>query len=241
MLSVQPSILPYLGVYIIEEVLSPDGDANAGNVRFLHNLRIGFTAMVANNDQVEAEKAIDAAYWRIMNVLWTDPYLLNVIDTYNHDLQMENPDNTRIEGVTRATRRHVFGTPQQNNETPVAEVQFDVNIAYRTTWIPVIKDDLLEINVRTGIKIGETEEEMAQRQQVGADYTFETEEQRNARSQNDDAGQQGISRGEAATREDGDNQSRSPDWWHPRDPQFRRTAKGTQAPQRYGFPPRRGR
>ena len=64
MLSVQPQLLPYLGVYIIDETMLPDGDANAGHIRFSHTLRIGFSAMIANNDQVVAEQGIDAAWWR---------------------------------------------------------------------------------------------------------------------------------------------------------------------------------
>ena len=55
MLRVQHELLPYLGVYIIDETMLPDGDANAGHIRFSHTLRIGFSAMVANNDQVLAE------------------------------------------------------------------------------------------------------------------------------------------------------------------------------------------
>src|ERR1700761_8311947 len=78
MLRVQSELLPYLGVYIIDETMLPDGDANAGSVRFGHTLRVGFSAMVANNDPVIAEQMIDAAFWRIMNVLWPDPGIMNV-------------------------------------------------------------------------------------------------------------------------------------------------------------------
>src|ERR1700745_4366465 len=65
MLAVQTQHLPYLGVYQIDEAMVPDGDANAGDVRFSHTLRIGFSAMVANNDQVIAEQHADAAIWRV--------------------------------------------------------------------------------------------------------------------------------------------------------------------------------
>ncbi|MHC2894831.1 hypothetical protein ACVIU4_005985 [Bradyrhizobium barranii subsp. barranii] len=158
MLQVQPEMLPYLGVYIIDETMLPDGDANAGYIGFSHTLRIGFSVMVAHNDQVIAEATIDAAFWHIMKRLWTDQYLMNMIDTRAYPGGVGNPDNTRIEGITRGTRRHVFGNAQFNNETPVAELQYDVSCFYRTIWEPEITDELLEIHVRTGIKIGETEE-----------------------------------------------------------------------------------
>jgi hypothetical protein len=149
MLSVQHQQLPYLGVYIIDETMLPDGDGNAAQVRFTHALRIGFSVIVANNDQVLAEQQVDAAYWRIMHRLWPDQYIMNLIDTHNPHTGTENPDNTRIESVERGVRRHVFGTAALNNETPVVEMQYDVTIRHRTDWPPIITDDLEEINVTT--------------------------------------------------------------------------------------------
>jgi hypothetical protein len=173
MLAVMPNLLPYLGVYIIDELQQPDGDANAGCIRFTHTLRIGFSVMIALNDQVEAERTIDRAYRRIMNV-YRDQYVMNLLDTFNPHLGAGNPDNTKIESITRGLRRHVFGAASVNNETPTAELQYDVSAFWRSDWGPVIEDDLEEIAVRTGIKIGETQAEMDQRQQVGGDYVLET-------------------------------------------------------------------
>ncbi|MFH0298358.1 hypothetical protein AAFX91_14165 [Bradyrhizobium sp. 31Argb] len=172
MLQVQHELLPYLGVYILDETMLPDGDPNTGCIRFSHTLRIGFSVMIANNDPVIAEQTIDAAYWRIMNRLWRDQYIMNMLDTYNPHVGAMNPDNTRIESITRGTRRHVFGATGFNNETPVAELQYDVSCFYRTDWSPEITDDLVEIDVHTGIEPGDTEEEMAQRQQLHAKYVF---------------------------------------------------------------------
>jgi hypothetical protein len=174
MLRVQPDLLPYLGVYIIDETMLPDGDANAGMIRFSHTLRIGFSVMIANNDQVAAEQQIDAAWWRIMNRLWPDQNIMNLFET-------TNPDNTRIESVTRGVRRHVFGTAALNNETPVAELQYDVALFFRTDWPPIITDTLDEIDISTGIKIGETQEEMDQRQQITRKYLFDISKKRETR------------------------------------------------------------
>jgi hypothetical protein len=174
MLSVQPQLLPYLGVYIIDENMVPDGDANAGHIRFSHTLRIGFSVMIANNDQVIAEQGVDAAWWKIMNRLWPDQHIMNLLNS-------SNPDNTRIEGVTRGVRRHVFGTAGLNNETPLAELQYDVSIFYRTGWPPIITDTLDEIDVTTGIKIGDTQEEMDQRQQITRKYLFDISKKREKR------------------------------------------------------------
>ena len=181
MLSVQPQLLPYLGVYIIDETMLPDGDANAGCIRFSHTLRIGFSVMIANNDQVVAEQGVDAAWWRIMNRLWPDQYIMNLLGTMNPHTGTENPDNTRIEGITRGVRRHVFGAAGLNNETPLAELQYDVSIFYRTDWPPIITDDLEEIDIKTGIRIGDSQAEMDQRQQFHGNYLFDITRKREPR------------------------------------------------------------
>jgi hypothetical protein len=166
MLPVQPQLLPYLGVYILDETMLPDGDANAGTIRFTHTLRVGFSVMLANNDQVTAERMIDAAFWRIMNRIWPDPDIMNL-------LVSNNPDNTRVESITRGSRRHVFGATGLNNETPVAELQYDVSIFFRTGWPPIITDTLDEIDISTGVKIGDTQGQMDQRQQFHGKYLFD--------------------------------------------------------------------
>ncbi|QIG93812.1 MULTISPECIES: hypothetical protein [Bradyrhizobium] len=166
MLSVQHQLLPYLGVYIIEEQMLPDGDGNAGHIRFSHTLRIGFSVVVANNDQVAAEAQIDAAWWRIMNRLWPDQKLMNVVLS-------SLPDNTMIESLPRGVRRHVFGAAGLNNETPVAELQYDVSIFFRSGWPPIITDDLNTIDVVTGIKPGDSQADMDQRQQIHVQYQFD--------------------------------------------------------------------
>jgi hypothetical protein len=165
MLQVQPDQLPYLGIYIVDESMVPDGDANVGMIRFCHTTRIGFSVIDANNDPDVAEKQVDAAYQRLMVLLWTDLKLMNVLQTLN-------PEGVLIESITRGTRRHVFGNTGLNNETPFVELQYEVSAFYRTEWWPDITDDLQEIDVTTGIKIGETQDERDQRQQVNVKYTF---------------------------------------------------------------------
>jgi hypothetical protein len=172
MRQVQANLLPFLGVYIIDETMTPDGDANAGMVRFSHALRIGFSVIIANNDDVAAEKTLDAAYWAIMNRFWTDEYLMNLGDTYNPTDGSQNPDNVRIESIIRGIRKHKFGNANQTNETPVAELQYDITAFYRTMWWPDITDTLNEIDISTGVKIGDTQAQMNARHQLVGKYQF---------------------------------------------------------------------
>ena len=172
MLPSRPETLPYLGVYIIDDTQSPDGDGNAGEVRFIDACRIGFSVLLANNDQVVLEAGLDAAWRRINNRLWSDQYIMNLLDTSNPHSGKSNPDNTRIESIERGMRRLVFGAAMANNETPIGELQYDVTVRYREGFPPLIMDELDTIDVKTGIKPGDTSDEMAARLQLHRRYQF---------------------------------------------------------------------
>jgi hypothetical protein len=163
---VQANLLPFLGVYVVDEVMVPDGDANAGCIRFNHTCRVGFSVIQANNDQDALEHGIDAAYLQIMSSLWTNIKLMNVLTN-------NNPEGVGIESVTRGSRRHVFGNAGLNNETPIGELQYEVSCFTRSEWYPDITDMLDEIDVTTGIKAGDTQTEMDQRQQVSVKYMLD--------------------------------------------------------------------
>ena len=164
MLPVQQNLVPYLGVYLVGESMTPDGDANAGCVRFFHIVRIGFSLIVANSDTNVAEMQADQAYWQVMKDAYTSPYLTNVLqrDVYGHN----NPENVKIEAIVRGDRRPVMGAMSSDNETPFVEMQYEAGCSFRSEWYPDITDILEEIDVTTGVKPGDTPEEMAQRQQV---------------------------------------------------------------------------
>ena len=166
MLVARPEYLPYLGVYIIDETMTPDGDGNAGNIDFIHAERIGFSVIQGNNDQDALELGLDAAYWRIMNRLWTDGKLNNVFLS-------SLPDNTQFESVERGMRRYVWGNSAFSNETPVGEVQYDITVRHRTYWAPGPFEDLLTIDVQTGVKAGDTQAEMDSRLQAHVTYQFD--------------------------------------------------------------------
>ena len=158
--------LPYLGVYLVEEKLDPDGDPNAHPPAYIHAIKIGFSVLIANNDMNAAYSAIDAAWWRIMNRILTDGKLLNV-------MLSSMPDNVMIEAIPRGVRRPVYGAPSHNQQTPIAEARYEQVVTIRSYWPPVITDDLLEIDVQTGVKPGDTLDTMAQRMQVLRKYMFQ--------------------------------------------------------------------
>jgi hypothetical protein len=144
MLPIQPPQLPYLGVYLVDEVLSPDGDANCGMICFEHVARVGFSAVVQNNDQDAAAQLSDQAFLKIMTVLYTDPYIMNVLKNYN-------AEHVGIEAIVGGKRRHIYGTAGLNNETPFLEMQYEAGCHFKSEWFPDITDTLNEIDVTTRI------------------------------------------------------------------------------------------
>jgi hypothetical protein len=140
-LQIQPQFIPYLGVYIVDEEMGPDGDINCGHIRFRHGPRIGFSVIINNNDQLEGELKIDAAFWALMNGLWRDPDLTNFINS-------TMPDNTRMEGIESGVRKHEFGFAGAN-EQPFAELQYVARVIYRAEYAPIITTDLLRIHVES--------------------------------------------------------------------------------------------
>jgi hypothetical protein len=164
MLPVQSYQIPYLGIYRIDDQELPDGDANCGDIRFNNTLRLGFSVVIANNNPAQGYQQIDAAYWRIKNVLWPSK-LMNVM----HSSMV---DNVLIESVTRGVMRPKFGFADAKNETPIAECEYEASIFYREMWDPIITDTLDEIDVTTGIEPGDTLDEMKQRVQIADRIDF---------------------------------------------------------------------
>jgi len=164
-LPVQNQQIPYLGVYIVAEDMTPDGDANAGQIRFIHRLQIGWQVIIDNNDPVAAETKLDAAFWAIMNGLWRDPRLTNFIES-------DMPDDTRIEAVDRGRRVHVWGPPGLNGELPYGELQYVATIVYRAEYGPVITDDLLRIHQESVPTSDGTVPDGSEVQRIITEYEF---------------------------------------------------------------------
>jgi hypothetical protein len=141
--------LPFLGVYFMNESMAADGDANAGEVRFDNTLTIGFSVVIQNNDPVESELKLDQAYWAIANGLWRDQYIMNMMNKNPPAGVITLPDGIVIEGIKGGKRKPRWGNAGHNNETPIAEISYEANILYSTSFPPIIVDDLLRIHVET--------------------------------------------------------------------------------------------
>jgi hypothetical protein len=134
-LRIQVDNIPYCGVYLINELWLPEGDSNAGDIRFKDSARIGFSVVVLDNDSEDGEATLDQAFAEITNGLLTDTTLTGF-------------NNQILQGVTRGERLHVFGSVALDNETPLLEMQFDMTADLGVAiFKPVITDDLERVHV----------------------------------------------------------------------------------------------
>lgn len=147
-LPTQTRALPTLGVFLIKEDMTPDGDMNHGDIEMVHNLTIGFSVVILNNDVEATQEKLNQAYWVIMNWLWRDPYLMNMIDTRAYPSGIGNPDNVRIEGLGNGSWRFVDHV-MADNETPMSELRYEQALRYRADYTPIITDDFLLMHQET--------------------------------------------------------------------------------------------
>jgi hypothetical protein len=166
-LPIEPADLPFIGCYIGgDETMSPDGDWNAAGLKFIVNARLSWSVMVKESDREKAEYMLDGAYVALLEGLWNNPYITSVGDTTDPDLGFGTPYNARIEGVPRQAKRIQWGSPFHNNETPVAELQYEQTLLYRRTYAPGPFHDLEEVHVTTAFPAGRTPAEIEAIQQV---------------------------------------------------------------------------
>lgn len=135
----QANLMPYCAVYLMTENLTPDGNANTGEVRFSSELRLGFSVVMLNSDPDVMEDKLDNAYQMIFEGLLRDPTFYN---------------NSRytIEAFTRGNRQHVYGQigAPQAHEVPWAELRADLYCDLGAIeYEPIIENMLESIHVET--------------------------------------------------------------------------------------------
>lgn len=140
--------IPFCGVYFINEDLSPDGDANHGEVRFRSMALYGISVIVQNNDAKLAEYTLDQAWTILSTKLFADPTLYNWKN-------VGKPGEVAIQAFTRGNRSHQFGNAGADNATPVAEMRFTLTCDLGTLdFPPVIEDEFKMLHIETRYPAG---------------------------------------------------------------------------------------
>jgi hypothetical protein len=133
--------IPFLGVFLGQEQFDPDGDANAGDIRFINRIPIGIQIVIKNNDPTAMLATLDRASWFVLNQLLRD-------NSFTNRLKTSIPDNVTIEGVpTIRFQPDVWGLTGSRNETPVGERVFWMTFVLRPWFAPTDFPDLERITV----------------------------------------------------------------------------------------------
>ncbi|MGX1151446.1 hypothetical protein [Bradyrhizobium ottawaense] len=85
MRQVAASDLPLLGVYILRETRGPDGDENAGEIRFTHRLHLGIAGAISNADPGEQLRILEERMADIDERLLTNPEFVRMIEGRDRD------------------------------------------------------------------------------------------------------------------------------------------------------------
>lgn len=154
--AIDPIKLPFVGMYFINEDLTPDGDPNHGEVRFRSMAMYGISVIVQNNDAKAAEYILDQA-WSVMSLgLFTDPTLYNWKN-------VGKPGEVAIQAFTRGNRSHQFGNAGADNAIPVAEMRFTLTCDLGTLdYPPDISDPFNLLHIETRYPAGSDPAEIQQ-------------------------------------------------------------------------------
>lgn len=148
----QPEDIPLIACYLMNEDLSPDGDANHGEPRFIHDCKFGFVIAVQNNDNEAAEASCRSAVWTIIRMLeYQRWWHFECTGEWQRNEWTKKIEPIKIESVTRGSVPPVnFGPKTGANETPYAEQVLEMTIRFRSGFPPIVEDHLDLVHVTVG-------------------------------------------------------------------------------------------
>jgi hypothetical protein len=123
----QAASLPSLGVYLAGEQMTPDGDYDAGEPKFLNDVTIGFSAVNSADSQGANETALNAIADKVLRTLLCDGSFMML-----------------FEGITSIRRAVSF---QKDGDTYFAEVRLAMTVRFRSLWPPEAPYALEEVDV----------------------------------------------------------------------------------------------
>ena len=142
-LPIQTEDLPILGCYIGEETMIPDGDWDAGALKFIVNVRLGWSIMVAESDKEEAEHQARKRLCRADVRAVDQPEPVPACSTPSITTAATALDTTPASKASCAKRAHGVGAvpAQQRNPDRREAIRDDASIPavlhpgpFRTTW-----------------------------------------------------------------------------------------------------------
>lgn len=131
----QPNKLPAARVFIIGELMTADGDANAGEPRFVGTVTIGVSVVRGFSDPAVLSGLADADIEAVEDRLFSDPTFVTF-----------DEDSALFEGIAQVKRTRAF---PKEGETYFVETQIEIALLTRVEFPPLVPDALEKIVVRT--------------------------------------------------------------------------------------------
>lgn len=140
---IQPESLPYCGVYFMSETCQGGLEPQSGVVEQRLLVRFGFSVIILDNDRDASEYMLDRMYQAITS-------LMRMPELHSFSAPL-----VRVQGFTGSSRQHIFAAAGQNNETPYAELQYEMICDLGTeTFDPEITDDFEVLHVTVNYPYG---------------------------------------------------------------------------------------
>jgi hypothetical protein len=143
--TIQPTDLPALAVFIVEEEMHAVGGRSMAEMRFNHDLTIGLQAVLVSSDAEDQRAQILACLGRLDQFIFTDQQV-HMLDTNTPDSFLSN-----IQSIFRIVRRFKF---RRVSELPIVQLHEMFVISYESVWPPWVPDDYLQIGVTLAWPIG---------------------------------------------------------------------------------------
>ncbi|MGV1793855.1 hypothetical protein [Rhizobium sp. A37_96] len=126
--------LPALSIFIADERLDPDGDANAGPPKFGVTATIIVAVSRGFDDPSVTDGVIDSDIDAIESTLLTDPTFVG----------FAADQSARFESINGIRRRRIF---EKEGESYFLELQLEFQFFYRWIYNPVINDNFTTLSV----------------------------------------------------------------------------------------------
>jgi hypothetical protein len=134
---IQPNQLPALLVVLVDELETPEDEANTGPPRFISEVTIGISVVIGHQPPEQLDADLDDIVARIRSHLLTDPTFVRGVDPGK---DLDDPERSPLfEAVSKVRRGRVF---PQDGETYFAEGRLEITFLARTNYEPVIPDVL---------------------------------------------------------------------------------------------------
>lgn len=136
--TLQPDMVPSLGVYVLREAMSPYGDANAGPPHYTVDSIIGVMVLDLAGKPSVLEGGVDNKIDQIEELLLRDPEMVNVRDIETNSIVLDS--------IPIISRSYQF---PKDGETYYMEARLQFTLRYTVVYEPIIPDDLKVIHVTT--------------------------------------------------------------------------------------------